>query len=341
MKSPHIVFTATDPAHRDLLWNQPARDFAAKRGWQVDLPEVDTQLTSEEWAEFFAEADAIITTWGAPPLNGITLRHNTRLRFVGHAAGSAANIVSPELFRRNIPISTANREMADAVARWGLMMTLVALRGLVQHAQLGAFSPLRWDQRNNGRDARNSTIGIWGFGDISRSLVELLRPLEPGRVLVCSRSLPPNEAAALGVELTDLETLFAESDVLHLLQSLTEATRGLVRRPHLNRLKSGATLINAGRAHLVDERDLLHALREQPIFGIFDTHYEEPVRPDSPFRGLPNVILTPHCAGKENYYLFVKIMLEEFDRLLCGEPLKHQVSADRIHRMTDESLRRT
>ncbi len=81
------------------------------------------------------------------------------------------------------------------------------------------------------------------------------------------------------------------------------------------KMKSDAVLINTSRGGVVDEPQLLQALEKGLIGGAcLDVFEEEPLRRDHPFRGMENVILTPHTAGlpdgvkyhKKRYEFFVK-----------------------------------
>jgi phosphoglycerate dehydrogenase-like enzyme len=79
-------------------------------------------------------------------------------------------------------------------------------------------------------------------------------------------------------------------------------------------------------------------LRLQRITAILDVHYIEPLPVQSPFRGLSNVILTPHNAGYGRREFYVPHVLNEFHRFFTNRPLQHEVHPAAVARMTDESL---
>lgn len=338
MSGPDIVFAAPPGAIRDKLWSEQARQTAERLGLVVRLNPHAGPMGPADWAALFSEADAIITTWGSPRLNGAVLGQNRRLRIVGHAAGSVAGVVSAELFSRGVRVVTANRVMARAVAEWSLMMTLVGRRQLTEYAQLPG-STLRWERRELAGGLHDATIAIWGFGDVARQFVGMLAPLRPGRIIVHSEYLSAAEAESLGVEKVGFDELFVRGDVIHLLEGLTPQTAGRVGPAQLAAIRDGAVLINAGRANLVQAEALLAEAGKGRFLTILDVHYTEPPPEDDPFRRLPNVILTPHCAGGPGAELYVGTVLEEFGRFFRGEPLQFEITAERAATMTDESIR--
>ena len=101
-----------------------------------------------------------------------------------------------------------------------------------------------------------------------------------------------------GIELVDLATLFREADFVSVNAPLTPATEKIVNREHLALMKPSAFLINTARGGLVDEAALYEALAAGRIAGAgLDVFEVEPLPAGSPLRQLPNVLLTPHCAG--------------------------------------------
>lgn len=334
----NTLFTLGPSPLCDQFWGERAQRRAAELGFDVRLNTAGPQSV-EDWSAVLEGVEALITTWGAPKLTAEILAHNTTLKIVGHAAGSVAGIVSPALFERGIPVVTANDIMAKTVAEWCLMMTQLAWGRFHEYAGLGTARDMPWESRERVRGMHSATIAVWGYGAISSRLIELLKPLGPREILVHSNHLTPEQAKAIGVTLVTFDDLFARGDVIHLLGALTERNAGMVGTDQLAMIKDDAVLINAGRARLVEEEALLAELRKNRFTGIFDVHYKEPLPADSPFRGMPNVILTPHCAGHGQEGLYMPHVLEEFDRFRRGEPLVSEVSPVRAAMMTDQSVK--
>ena len=335
-----VLFTAPPGPVRDKLWTEEARKLAESLGCDVALNPHVSNPGETVWADMLRGIDALITTWGAPRLTVAVLAKADSLKIVGHAAGSVAGIVSPDLYARGIRVVTANPVMAYNVAVWSLMMTLVGRRQLLDYAKLGPFSGLRWERREDGGDLRDAVIAIWGYGDIAQRLIRMLRPLEPRRIIVHDDYLTHPMAGAAGVEKVDFDELFRQGDVIHLLAALTEKNLDRVGSSQLAAIRDGAVLLNTGRADLVQPAALLDELRKNRFTAISDVHYQEPTPPDYPYSALPNVILTPHCAGGSGFGngLYVPHVLREFDRFFSGQPLQSEITAERAASMTREAL---
>ena len=333
-----VFFTCQPGIVHGELWSPYSRQRASELGIAVRMNPRTGKLSPEEWAELLADEEAIVTTWGAPRLDATVLAKNTRLRFVGHAAGSVSNLVSDELYARGARVVTANAEMARSVAEWSLTATMLAARGFLDYAKFGGNEPPRPACHDAVRGMADLTVGIWGFGDVVRILLDMLVPLAVGRLLVCDDYLTAEEAQRRGVEKVTLATLARESDILHALTGLTHETKGGIGVGLLASMRTGATVVNAGRANLIERDALLAELRSGRLRAILDVHYQEPVREDDPFVPLPNVILTPHCAGLGSRGRYVATVLEEYDRLMRGEPLLHEISHERALRMTNADL---
>ena len=338
-KDVNVFFTMKPSPVREELWGQAAQDRAADLGFNVRLNPHEGKMTVEQWAEALAGVEALITTWGAPRLDEAALARNSTLKIVGHAGGAVSGLVSPGLYARGVRVVTANAVMAQMVAEWSLMVTQLGWHRFLDYSGIGTAQDLRWAHRLLARGMQEATIAIWGYGDISRRLVRLLQPLGPKEILVHSAHLQPEQAAEAGVTLVEFDELFERGDIIHLLGAMTERNTGKVGPSQLAKIKDNAVLVNAGRAHLVQEAALLAELRKARFVAILDVHYREPLPDDSPFRGLPGVILAPHLAGRGKDGLYVVHVLDEFDRFFHGKPLTSEISPERAASMSDGVIR--
>ena len=313
------------------LVNGETKVWLEAHDWMLDIPG-----PSDNVREFLKGCDGIITTWGSPCMDQAVLDANPDLKIIGHAAGSVADYIAPEVFAAGVKVTTANHLMAGAVADWCLTMTLIGLRRFLDYASFGGRTDLKWNMNGRAKSIQSATVGIWGFGTIASHYIELLKPLNPATILVNSNHLSEADAASLGMIKTQFNEIFAKSDVILLLSSLTPKTTGMVGQEQLALIKDDAVLINCGRGKLVDEAALYAELGKGRFTGILDVFHQEPLPETSPLLTMSNVILTPHNAGRPSRGCYVPFILDEFKRFFNGRPLEGEVSRERAGTMTSQ-----
>jgi phosphoglycerate dehydrogenase-like enzyme len=167
---------------------------------------------------------------------------------------------------------------------------------------------------------RGKTIGLIGYGKISRGICERLSGWGV-RILVFSRykigSVGPHVAAA------ELEKLLANSDIVSLHSALGGETRAMMNAERFAKMKRGAILVNTSRAALVDEAALAAAVKSGIVAKVaIDAIDPLPLPADSPLRDILDAILTPHMLGhtQEGAENLVVTAVESIRRVLRGEP---------------------
>jgi D-3-phosphoglycerate dehydrogenase len=141
------------------------------------------------------------------------------------------------------------------------------------------------------------TFGLIGFGSIARKVSEKAKPFR-FRQIASDPVVPAEVFAKHGVERVELDTLLRTADILSLHCPLLPDTRHMIKAESIARMKAGSILVNTARGLLVNEADLVAALKAGKIGGAgLDVFEKEPLAADSPLRSLPNVILTSHAAS--------------------------------------------
>ena len=333
-----LASTPDQPFFKEL-WNSRSRVKAAELGFEVIIPDESAESAGRHWPQLLADAEGIITTWHSPRIDENILRYNNKLKIVGHAAGSVADYVSPELFERGITLCSSNSDMAHSVAEWCLMAALMGIRQVTNYTKFGSVGgQLDWPGRHRCGTIQNAVVGFWGYGAIATALHGMLKPLSPGKFLVSSNHLNDLEAMSAEMHKVALDELFRESDIIFLLTGLNEKTEGKIGSELLASIKNGTVLVNAGRGQLIQEDALIEELRKERFTGVFDVFHQEPLPIDNAICSLPNVILTPHNAGYPSRTNYVSTILEEFDRFFSGLPLKHKINPEKVQFMTSSFL---
>ena len=186
-----------------------------------------------------------------------------------------------------------------------LLLSLARKLPLAQRAMSeGDFARARLAASSSQR-VSSTTLGLVGFG---RSAVHTARRARGFgmRVLATrqNKNAPTDDADALGVTMTDLDTVLRESDYVSLHVPLSKATFHMIDTIALSKMKPSAYLINTSRGANVDELALVDALKRGRLAGAGIDTYElldpfvDRAEPNlHPLSGMDNVILTPHLAG--------------------------------------------
>jgi D-3-phosphoglycerate dehydrogenase len=173
-----------------------------------------------------------------------------------------------------------------------------------------------------------TTVGLVGTGQIGRAVHRRLRAFG-FRVLASDPYAGPAAGPACGPELVELPELLAEAHAISLHAPATPDTHHLIGPVNLARMRPGAVLVNTSRGALVDTAALADALRGGRLAAAaLDVFDPEPLPPDSPLRGLANVVFTPHAAfySTESLHALQRLAAEEAARALTGGPLRCRVA---------------
>ena len=158
-----------------------------------------------------------------------------------------------------------------------------------------------WAARDEGGalDMNGKRVGLIGFGKIGSAFAKMAMGGFDMKVSVYDPFISQETADRFGVTLVrDLDELCRTCDIFSAHVHLTPETRGMIGEHELSLMKPTAVIVNCARGGIYDEKALIKALQEKRILGAaLDVFEGEPLKPDSPFVQLKNVLLTPHSAA--------------------------------------------
>lgn len=245
-----------------------------------------------------SDTEILLTSWGAPRLDAELLDRMPRLRAVVHAAGSVQQLVSDDLWQRDITVTSAADANAVPVAEYTFATIILAFKRAFVHVR-SPSTVLEWrDLVGSTRyGSVGRTVGIVGFSRIGRRVVRMLGQLDDIRILVADPFVSPKAVAEAGAELLPLDDMLGQVDVLSLHAPALPETRHMIGAAELAALRDGATVINTARGWILDHDALLVECASGRLDAVLDVTEPDPLPVDAPLRGLPNVALTPHIAG--------------------------------------------
>lgn len=168
------------------------------------------------------------------------------------------------------------------------------------------------------------TVGIVGFGAIGQNVAKLLKGFGCTILYTKRQPLDAAEEAALGVRYATMAEILAQADIVSLHCPLTPETTNLIDTKALAAMKPTAILVNVARGGVVNEAELVVALRNRVIAGAaMDVYAIEPLPADSDLLTLDNLVVTPHLAAMaaDNFAPTVSRMFANIAQVSRGEPV--------------------
>lgn len=292
-----------------------------KEALQQAAPDIPVYAMGEEVPP---EAIQMAAVWKHPPGS---LGAFPSLRGI-HCLGAGVDfILEDKSIPEELPVMrVVDPFLASDMAEYVLAQVMAYLKGI--HRYKGDQISGRWLPKPYNRIG-DVTVGVMGLGTLGRSVAELL--VNIGFSLIGWTRASDPEVDFPTFRGDEERTAFLEqSDILVCLLPLTPDTRGILDYSLLSRLPGGALLINVARGPLVVEEDLIRALDEGLLSGAcLDVFHTEPLPASHPFWKHDRVHMTPHVASVSDPDSVAPQIIENYRRLIGGEPLKNEVSRKR------------
>ena len=179
-------------------------------------------------------------------------------------------------------------------------------------------------QTTVGFELKGKILGLIGLGKVGSQVAKVGKAFGM-QVVAWSENLNLSHAKELGVLPMNKEDLIKTSDFISIHVVLGERYNNLITKNDLQMMKKSAFLINTSRGPIVNENDLVEALKSNQIAGAgLDVYDHEPLPDNHKLRFLPNALLLPHLGyvTAENYSIFYTQMLEDLEACVKGKPIR-------------------
>lgn len=327
-----FVSMPIDSLVRKTFFTPPACTYLEKY-FEVAYSPLHRQLQPEEIVAYAKDADVIMTGWSHPKIETKYLE-GTTVKIIAHTGGSVADYVAEDVFDAGITVLSGNELYAESVAEGTLGYMLMALRAMPEH--ISAVRSGGWDPPCPTEGLFDQTVGLIGFGAVSRKLAAMLRPFRAAIKIYSARAIDPEWLTQTGAEQTSLEDIFSSCKLVSLHTSLRPQTRNMIRKKHFDLLAEDAIFLNTARGPIINQAELVHALLENRFRAVLDVFDQEPLESNNLLRKLPNVYSFPHKAGPtiDRRPMVLKALGEDILRLSRGEPLQYEISPQQATYMT-------
>ena len=245
--------------------------------------------------DLLADAEAIIVR-SATNVTPEVMGKTPNLRVVGRAGVGVDNVDVEAATERGIVVMNTPSGNTISTAELTFSM-LMALARKIPQAHMSMKNG-EWDRKAfAGTELSGKTIGILGMGRIGSQVAR--RAIAFGmRVLAFDPYLSMSKARALQVELLELDEIYERSDFITVHMPLSDETRDMLGADAFSKMKDGVCVVNCARGGIINEADLVVAVKSGKVAGAaLDVYDAEPLPEDAELRKLPQVVMTPHLGA--------------------------------------------
>ena len=179
-------------------------------------------------------------------------------------------------------------------------------------------------QTTIGFELKGKLLGLIGLGKIGTQVAKVAKAFGM-EVCAWSENLDLSHANEIGVLPMSKEDLLKTADIISIHLVLGDRYKNLITKKEFELMKKSSFLINTSRGQIINEDDLIEALKDEKIAGVgLDVYDKEPLPQDHKLRFLPNALLLPHIGfvTAENYAKFYLQMMENLEGCLDNKPLR-------------------
>ncbi len=260
-------------------------------GFNVILENSIYALNEQDRKTLLADIDAIIL--GTEFVDKYTFEMCPKLKIISRFGVGVDNINIPDATKFGIVVNHAVGLNSISVAEYIVSILLASYRNIPAHNN--DLKGGVWEQ-HLGRQLSNKKVGLVGFGNIAKKLVPMLTGFNVS-ISAYDKNNCSVGAYNYNVNLTSLELVFVESDIVIILLPYHKELENVVSHRLLSLMHNGSLIINAARGKLLDPVALYDKINEKNIYAALDVFGDEPVTAQSPLLMHPNVIATPHIAA--------------------------------------------
>jgi D-3-phosphoglycerate dehydrogenase len=290
-----------------------------KKQSQFQVVVLDKRLPEAELIPVVKDVEAMVVR-SETKVTRKVMEAATKLRVVGRAGVGVDNVDVDAATEKGIVVMNTPGGNTISTAELAFSMMMSMARKIPQANM--SMKAGEWNRKAfQGTELNGKTLGVMGMGRIGGEVAKRAIAFNM-TVLAYDPYLNPTRAESLGVKLVALDELFAHSDFLTLHMSLTDETKGILNAAAFARMKKGIRIVNCARGPLINEPDLLAALKSGQVgAAALDVFEVEPLPKEFPLRDLSQVVMTPHLGAstqeaQENVGIEVAEAITDF--LLTG-----------------------
>ncbi len=202
---------------------------------------------------------------------------------------------------QKIKIGYTPEVLTDATADLTMSLILDLLRRVTEGDRIirkGEWREIYGAYDYVGVDLGRKTLGILGLGRIGQAVAQRAHPFGMKIIYHNRHRLSSVQEKKLHVKSVSLNELFTKSDILSIHVPYTKQTHQFMNMKFFKKMKHTSFLINTARGKIINEKDLVYALKKKVISGAaLDVFEKEPISKIHPLTKMTNVVLAPHIGS--------------------------------------------
>ena len=304
-----------------LAGQYPAHTFETLQELLKDLPVELKAVDTPEAYDAMTDAEImILRIFKAPKA---VIERNPNLKMIMRWGAGFDSVDIETAGKRGILVTNTPGANADAVSELAVLLMLAVGRKILCHTtclRKGVWS--KNDFINSSFTLVNKTVGILGAGNIGRKDAQRVQVFGAKTVYYDPFRLSEDREKAFNLKYMPLEELLPVADIITLHLPLTDGTKHLIDAAAIEKMKTGAIIINTARGGLVDDCALFQAVQNGKLLGAgLDGVEREPRQPDDELFTNDNIVVTPHVGGgtADIGEAIMPMLVEDIRLLLAGE----------------------
>ena len=233
--------------------------------------------------------------------------------------------------KNKIRVGYTPEVLTDATADLAFSLMIDVMRRVSEGDRIirkGNWSQIYGAYDYIGTDLQEKTLGILGLGRIGSTLAKRAKSFDMKIVYNNRKRVSKTKEKSLGVKYVTFNKLIRQSDIISIHVPHTPQTDKLFDKKILKKMKKTAFLINTARGKIINEKDLIEALKKKTIAGAaLDVFESEPIGKNHPFTRIQNITLAPHIgsSAKETRAKMAEITVKNLQLGINGKKPKYSV----------------
>jgi len=312
---------------KKVFLTRTLHDFALKelrKKYQIEIHSGKIPIPQSKLRSKIKEIDGLIC-FPYDIINREMIEGGKNLKVISTYSVGFDHIDTEYAKKKKIRVGYTPEVLTDATADMAFSLLLDIARRVTEGDKIireGKWKEIYGAFDYVGVDLQGKTVGILGLGRIGSTLAKRVKAFDMKITYHNRKPVTKSKERTLDAKYVSFEKLIRESDFISIHVPHTKETDGLFNMKIFKKMKKTSFLINTSRGKVVNEKDLVIALKKKIISGAgLDVFDKEPIKKDHPLVKLPNIVLAPHIGSstKETRIKMAEITVKNLNLGINGK----------------------